>query len=157
MQQVLKSMKELEDSGDFYEPPSKDDYLKPGFDEHLMEQFRKSQISDTDLDGEIYADQLHSLLQRIQPDLKEKLIKKDQQRLGLSSLIKPPKLTDEQKIFGRIHGTIVDEDNGKTAPRSKTFAPKMPPKLGGVFDGAYQVSFFTYKSIDTRDLESLTR
>lgn len=140
MQQVLKSMKELENTEDVFEPPTKDDYLKPGFDEHFMEQFRKSSISDTDLDGEIYADQLHSLLQRIQPDVKEKINKKDQKLVGFSSFVKP-KMTDEQKIFGRIHGSIVDEENNKPI-RRKDVAPRMPPHFGGVFEGAYQVRIF---------------
>lgn len=133
-------MKELEDSEDVYEPCTKDDYLKPGFDEHFMEQFRKSGISDTDLDGEIFADQLHSLLQRIQPDVKEKLKKKEKQLVGLNSFAKP-KMTDEQKIFGRIHGSIVDEENNKPAVRRKDVVPRMPPHFGGVFEGAYQVSW----------------
>ncbi|KAL5279017.1 hypothetical protein ACFFRR_003561 [Megaselia abdita] len=138
MQQVLKSMKELEDSEDVFDPPTKDDYLKPGFDEHFMEQFRKSSISDTDLDGEIYADQLHSLLQRIQPEVKEKINKKDQKLVGLNAFVKP-KLTDEQKIFGRIHGSIVDEETNKPMVRRKdVVVPRMPPHFGGVFEGAYQ-------------------
>lgn len=143
MQQVLKSMKELEESEDVFDPPtiSKDEYLKPGFDEHFMEQFRKSSISDTDLDGEIYADQLHSLLQRIQPEVKEKINKKDQKLMGLNSFAKP-KMTDEQKIFGRIHGSIVDEEVNKPIVRKKeVVVPRMPPHFGGVFEGAYQVRF----------------
>lgn len=111
----------------------RDNFLKPGFEDLRKDLMEKSKAIDTDLDDEIYADQLHSLLQRISPELEK------------SSNIKPyvdgnktVKKTDEETIWDRIHGTFV-ADNKPNQPRNnQQVLKKLPHARGGVFEGAFQ-------------------
>lgn len=62
-------------------------------------------------------------------------------------MLKPKKkLTDEETILGKIHGTLVDEESRMRLPRQRpdilTPPPMMPrgvTPFGGVFEGTYQV------------------
>lgn len=111
--------------------------MKPGFEDF----FSATGKPDSDLDGEIYADQLHSLLQRISPEL-EVLMPSSSQPALHSSLPGSRKTslpavsrTDEQVIWDRIHGTADPEPNREVVarPRKATIAPH-----SGVFEGAFQ-------------------
>ncbi|BFF94409.1 uncharacterized protein DMAD_12047 [Drosophila madeirensis] len=159
MQRLLESMDDDEqndDNEDFY------DVLKPGFDSSILKKFARQngQSLDTDLDGEIYADQMQSLIQRLNPKKGQEpadeaignILPSNQSRL-LKSLNKA-KLTDEELIMGRIHGTISadgEEVPQARAPRSyigikpeimTPMTPMLPRSgvtpFGGVFDGNYQ-------------------
>lgn len=87
------------------------------------------------LPSRIYADQLHSLLQRFAPDMR--LIPENEKRKPLQPKVK---LSDEETIMGRIHGTISDGTEQPPARRRDKFLQKIPPQFGGVFDGTYQVT-----------------
>lgn len=133
MQELLKNLKQYEETEDF-ERNFRDEYMKPGFKESISEKFKQhAKAMDTDLDGEIYADQLHSLLQRFAPDMR--LIPENEKRKPLQPKVK---LSDEETIMGRIHGTISDGTEQPPARRRDKFLQKIPPQFGGVFDGTYQ-------------------
>ncbi|XP_034129771.1 uncharacterized protein LOC117584777 isoform X1 [Drosophila guanche] len=179
MQRLLESMDEdgpTDDNDDFckreqvliyqetniYVPYSSDDVLKPGFDSSILTKFARQngQSLDNDLDGEIYADQMQSLIQRLNPKKGQEpadeaignILPSNQSRL-LKSLNKA-KLTDEELIMGRIHGTIsADGEEVPQARASRTYigikpemmtpmTPMLPRSgvtpFGGVFDGNYQ-------------------
>lgn len=59
--------------------------------------------------------------------------------------IKEPnkKLTDEQIIMGKLHGTIAldDDSRSKKVKDFPSMAPRVSAPFSGVFDGSYQVSF----------------
>lgn len=123
-------------------------YLKPGFEANSIEEFRAPQSKfDSDLDGEIYAEQLHSLLQRLSPDLENLLKNKSipqcninqKTQIDAKPLQAKSKLTDEEKIWNEIHGNT---DNGKMAKAQMPFFNVKPfmqiPHRGGVFEGAQQ-------------------
>lgn len=119
--------------------------MKPGFEDFANVPLKP----DSDLDGEIYVDQLHSLLQRISPEL-EALIPSATQSAATAALhsslphstiapavVPPPvRRTDEQVIWDRIHGTA-DPDTNRDAvaarPRKSIISPR-----GGIFEGAFQ-------------------
>lgn len=106
--------------------------MKPGFEDPRKDLLEKSKAIDTDLDDEIYADQLHSLLQRISPELEKSSNMKTYVE-GNKSV----KKTDEETIWDRIHGTFVD--NAKpNPPRRNQLMKKLPHSRGGVFEGAFQ-------------------
>lgn len=108
----------------------RDNFMRPGFElrKDLLEQHK---AIDTDLDDEIYADQLHSLLQRISPELEKASAMKT-----YADGTKSAKKTDEETIWDRIHGTFVEVDS-KPKP-SKQLLKKLPHPRGGVFEGAFQ-------------------
>lgn len=148
IQEVFKYMKEFEDNGEFPEKNFKEEYLKPGFESNLYDEFKKI-TPDTDLDGEIYADQLHSLMQRLSPDTKNILPRNDKPNL---KKIKQ-KLSDEEKIMGIIHGSIIDEDDrDRIFNRKDILIPKMPSHFGGVFEGTYQGPKMFGQSVITQTL-----
>ncbi|XP_055546597.1 uncharacterized protein LOC129730952 [Wyeomyia smithii] len=135
IQEMMKSVEEYDDSFKTFDHDLKQDFLKPGFEEEIKKEFKKEKLIDTDLDGEIYPEQLHTLLQRISPDLKELLPKK---RDSVSSNTKPkPNLTDEQKIMNWIHGYKESDPLPSISPRGSR---RVPPQRfhDGIFEGTFQ-------------------
>ncbi|XP_035914858.1 uncharacterized protein LOC118513341 [Anopheles stephensi] len=141
MQEMWKSLEEYDDSVKLFDHDLKQDFLKPGFEEADVGKHAKRQ--DTDLDGEIYADQLHSLLQRISPDLKELMPKKrtDRKDTANASAERRPKRTDDEKVMDLIHG--ITDQKQSPAGISKPFKrnggglqQRFPE--GGLFEGAFQ-------------------
>lgn len=150
MHEILRSIKEHEgDESTNFDRNLKDEYLKPGFEENFFKEFKKNQKPlDTDLDGEIYADQLHSLLHRLSPEIESMLPKNSNK----PKIIKPKvKLSDEEKIMAIIHGTN-DEEQNKVVRRKEVVVPKLPPHFGGVFEGTYQGPKMFGQSIMTQTI-----
>ncbi|KAH8341510.1 hypothetical protein KR059_008801 [Drosophila kikkawai] len=160
--QLQRLLESLNDNDEGFERDLKEDFLKPGFESKILKQFeqQKDMSLDTDLDGEIYADQLHSLIQRLNPE--EKVEPGD---LGTTNILpsnqsvlrkscQRAKLTDEEIIMGRIHGTIAPNGENKSCARPSRppmnnkpdimtpMTPMLPRSgmtpFGGVFDGNYQ-------------------
>ncbi|XP_037883778.1 uncharacterized protein LOC119633975 isoform X1 [Glossina fuscipes] len=148
----------------------KEEYLKPGFESKTFKEFEKQQKQyfDTDLDGEIFADQLHSLIQRFANG--EYMQDSPQTALDSTTKILPrndkkairkskPKLTDEEIIMGRIHGTL-DDGNEEQRKRIKhrrpdfmnPMSPVIPrgPFAGGAFDGHFQGPKMFSQSVMTK-------
>lgn len=137
IQEMMKSLEEYDDTVKPFERDLKQDFLKPGFEDEIKKELQKEKRLDTDLDGEIYPDQLHSLLQRISPELKELLPRKKHSEV--SSIPQPKlKLTDEQKIMDWIHG-YKESEPLPPAPRARP-SRKMPSQRyhGGIFEGTFQ-------------------
>lgn len=80
--------------------------------------FEFKERKDTDLDDKIYADQLDSLLKRVSP---ETMIDN-----RLETTQKTRKLTDEEKIMDKIHGTFVEEEVRPVIQRKKAQVHKAP-------------------------------
>lgn len=111
----------------------RENFLKPGFEDLRKDLLEQSKAIDTDLDDEIYADQLHSLLQRISPELE-----KASHMKPCVDGTKTAKKTDEETIWDRIHGTFVEETKPSTPRRNQQLLKKLPHPRGGVFEGAFQ-------------------
>lgn len=150
-------------------------YLKPGFEDLFAAAAAGDDKTgpgnatsaaptvalDSDLDDEIYADQLHSLLQRISPNLDAFL--QQQQRPSVSAVpsikssLVPQRgarfalttgggtgaggapLTDEQQVLNLLHGTASvgnGAGGGGSAVRGKKSL--LPPAHGGIFEGVFQ-------------------
>uniref|UniRef100_A0A182MD37 Uncharacterized protein n=2 Tax=Anopheles culicifacies TaxID=139723 RepID=A0A182MD37_9DIPT len=139
MQEMWKSLEEYDDNVKMFDHDLKQDFLKPGFEQAEIGKDVKRQ--DTDLDGEIYADQLHSLLQRISPDLKELMPKKRTDKLENNGTApERRKLTDDEKVMNLIHG-ITDQKHqasgiSKPLKRNGSLQQRFPE--GGLFEGAFQ-------------------
>jgi hypothetical protein len=88
----------------------------------------KSARKDTDLDDQIYADQLDALLKRVSPDFKG-ILPEDKPMSPKKKL----RLTDEQKIMDMIHGTF-KEEVFVPRPRAKKPQPRKTPSFN--FDGS---------------------
>ena len=97
--------------------------------------------------GRIYADQLHSLLQRITPDMKELMLKKRMERnetVGASSAAARRKPTDEEKVMDLIHGITEQRNHPTGGTVSKPAMKRNHGGLGqrfpegGLFEGAFQ-------------------
>lgn len=126
----------------------REDYMKPGFENFSTEELdpKKVPTIDSDLDGEIYAEQLHTLLQRISPDIENFFPKKrlnksnnDEKRNIAPAIVpKQPKLTDEEKIWNQIHGNEIQEKQQKRPAVATPFFKRQPKYGGGVFEGAIQ-------------------
>ncbi len=111
----------------------RENFLKPGFEDLQKDLLDKNKAIDTDLDDEIYADQLHSLLQRISPEME-----KSSNMKPYVEATKNPKKTDEETIWDRIHGTFVDDKKPNPPKRNQQLMKKLPHPRGGVFEGAFQ-------------------
>ncbi|XP_058452656.1 uncharacterized protein LOC131431143 [Malaya genurostris] len=137
IQEMMKSLEEFDsDAVKSFDHNLKQDFLKPGFEDEIKKDLKKENLIDTDLDGEIYPDQLHTLLQRISPDLKELLPKKRGSETTSKSEQKL-KLTDEQKIMDWIHGYKESDPLPVMRPR----APRRMPSQrfhDGIFEGTFQ-------------------
>lgn len=137
IQEMMKSLEEYDESVKPFDRSLKQDFLKPGFENEIKKELQKEKRLDTDLDGEIYPDQLHTLLQRISPNLKELLPKKKQPEVNTMQQPKL-KLTDEQKIMDWIHGYK------ETEPQALAPRPRPPRKIpsqryhDGIFEGTFQ-------------------
>jgi hypothetical protein len=147
-QQMQEVMKSLGEDGQLADYDVRDEYLKPGFENEIMQELRKQKAIDTDLDDEwvedceasekvsnylafifrIYADQLHSLLQRMSPDLKAMLPSKMEDKNRV--------LTDDEKIMDRLIGRKPDESVAETKPKRSLAKPNQTPS--GVFGGSFQ-------------------
>lgn len=145
IQEMMKSLEEFDDVKGF-DLDLKQDFLKPGFEEEIKKDLKKEKLLDTDLDGEIYPEQLHTLLQRISPDLKELLPKKKQQQqqpgTTTNGAVPQPKLSDEQKFMDWIHGFKAGSSSSMPAARPMPSPPsrRMPPQRyhDGIFEGTFQ-------------------
>lgn len=111
----------------------RENFLKPGFEELRKDLFQQNKAIDTDLDDEIYADQLHSLLQRISPELEKSANMKTNVE-GNKNI----KKTDEEIVWDRIHGTFDEENKPSPPKRNQQLLKKLPHPRGGVFEGAFQ-------------------
>lgn len=115
-----------------FEENFREEYMKPGF-----ENFPNLKPGvDVDLDGEIYADQLHSLLQRISPELENMRAK----QLAKKKVEPKRKMTDEEKFMDQIHGIDEEEKRAAIQPfNSNDFGNQRPnvhiPHYGGAFEG----------------------
>lgn len=118
--------------------------MKPGFENAIDKELKqKKKPLDTDLDGEIYADQLHSLLQRITPEAHTMIAldafnKSQSRRAEKENIVAPPepatrKLTDEEKIWNQIYNNG-DEENNNKAPIRRNFVQRIPHN-NGAFEG----------------------
>jgi hypothetical protein len=112
IEKIMSSLENFEDSSEEF----KDDFFKESEVFKRYSDF-KSARKDTDLDDQIYAEQLDALLKRISPDFKEVLPEEK-----ASTPKKKLRLTDEQKIMDMIHGTFKEE---VFTPRPR--AKKLPP------------------------------
>ncbi|XP_016995928.3 uncharacterized protein [Drosophila takahashii] len=172
--QLQRLLESLNDNDDGFERDLKEDFLKPGFESKILKKFeqQKDLSLDTDLDGEIYADQLHSLIQRLNPE--EKYEPGDQElgnilpsnQHGYRKSFQRAKLTDEEMIMGRIHGTISADGDGQSSARPPRppmnnkpdimtpMTPMLPRSgmspFGGVFDGNYQGPKLFSQSVMTK-------
>ncbi|KAH8293090.1 hypothetical protein KR044_001647 [Drosophila immigrans] len=161
LQRLLEAVQDDEANGGV-ERNLRDDFLKPGFESKILKEFqRKEGALDTDLDGEIYPDQLYSLIQRMNPDAEpghDNILPSNQRR----SFPRATKLSDEELIMGRIHGTLgMDGDLKSNALRPSPRPPSngkpsmMTPMTpfgggGGIFDGSYQGPKMFSQSVMTK-------
>lgn len=126
--------------------------MKPGFEDFLKRE--QNQSLDTDLDGEIYADQLHSLLQRISPEVESLIPKFSPIKAGnLRPANELVKRTDEETIWDRIHGTFAANVPTSGPPQSKgkrSVPPQIPAARTGIFEGAFQGPKIFRQSIMTQ-------
>lgn len=142
LQEMWKSLEEYDENAKMFDHDLKQDFLKPGFEEAVRDLGKQMKPQDTDLDGEIYPDQLHTLLQRISPELKE-LIPKKRNDIGPSesdsSVAERRKLTDDEKVMNLIHG-IKEHRQQSAGPVSKPKRGGLQQRFheGGIFEGAFQ-------------------
>lgn len=102
----------------------------------------------------IYPDQLYTLIQRLNPEEGHENILPSNQR-GLR--VPRVKLSDEEIIMGRIHGTLNAEGEMKPAVLLPARPPSGKPNImtpmtpfGGVFDGTYQGPKMFSQSVMTK-------
>ncbi|KAH8377469.1 hypothetical protein KR093_005629 [Drosophila rubida] len=165
LQRLLEAVQDDADVG--LDRNLRDDFLKPGFESKILKEFqRKEGALDTDLDGEIYPDQLYSLIQRMNPDAEQshENILRSNQRRGMRPTTK---LSDEELIMGRIHGTL-GKDGDYLRPHALRPSPRPPsngkPSMmtpmtpfggsGGVFDGSYQGPKMFSQSVMTKTVRN---
>lgn len=120
------------DSKGFFDESFREEYMKPGFEN--FEKYTEVKPSvDVDLDGEIYADQLHSLLQRISPELESMRAK----ALAPKQPQPKRKVSDEEKIMDQIHCIDEEEKRAGVHPFKKhEYPPNIRiPHYGGAFEG----------------------
>ncbi|XP_011290654.2 uncharacterized protein LOC101894535 [Musca domestica] len=183
MQQILEAVSEMEggDKNIIVEKNIKEDYLKPGFESEILKEFEKQKAKyyDTDLDGEIYPDQLHSLLQRFangegevikhlhDPETPGHILPRNDNK-AFRNWNRKPKMSDEEIIMGKIHGTLDDDAQGekhKRAPPPPAFprrpdimtpmTPMMPRGSfggGGAFEGTYTGPKMFSQSVMTKTI-----
>lgn len=98
---ILRQFKEILEAMDGLHRDG-DDESRQRFAEKYSEfKLRK----DSDLDDKIYSDQLDSLLKRFSPDLMLKDEPKKEETVQKAT----KKLTDDEKIMDKIHGTFLEE------------------------------------------------
>lgn len=110
----------------------REEYLKPGF-ERFNDYENIKPSADVDLDGEIYADQLHSLLQRFSPETDVTIRGKD----AAEKTKLKRKLTDDERILNQIH--CIDDQTDEKLPAKPNFENGQldiqSPFNGGAFEG----------------------
>lgn len=119
---ILKQFSEILEAMQDMDNPQNDQRQKF---ENKYNAFR--QKTDNDIDGQLYADQLDTLLKRISPDL----MPKDS---TLKAIIqKKVKQAEEEKILDIIHGTF-HEETVPVKPRKRQVQkiPASPHHFGGV-------------------------
>uniref|UniRef100_A0A2Y9D1F3 Uncharacterized protein n=1 Tax=Anopheles dirus TaxID=7168 RepID=A0A2Y9D1F3_9DIPT len=144
MQEMWKTLDAYDENAQLFDHDPKQDFLKPGFEDAIRAADKEMKPQDTDLDGEIYADQLHSLLQRLSPELKELMPKKRTDAMDTNQHAPSVrrKLTDEEKVMELIHG--ITEQKTQSAVVSKPMKRHGRGGLqqrfheGGLFEGAFQ-------------------
>ncbi|XP_013112640.1 uncharacterized protein LOC106090851 [Stomoxys calcitrans] len=179
MQQILEAVSEMEgDKGVVVEKNIKENYLKPGFESEILKEFenQKNCYFDTDLDGEIYPDQLHSLLQRFangegevikhlkDPETPGHILPRNDNK-SFRNWMHKPKLSDEEIIMGKIHGTLDEGNQHKPAPPPSNMMPRRPDIMtpmtpmmprgsfgGGAFEGAYHGPKMFSQSVMTKTI-----
>lgn len=133
-------------TSDPFERNLREDYMKPGFEKCPLPDQKKAGI-DRDLDGEIYAEQLHSLLQRISPEMehffsnKRSIKSKEAEQKMITAPQEPQrKASDEEKIWNAIHGNSNSKGGKQLNKIPKTLPERFMriPHAGGVFEGAHQ-------------------
>ncbi|XP_058056960.1 uncharacterized protein LOC131208297 [Anopheles bellator] len=136
MQDMLKSLEQYDESTKLLDRDLKEDFLKPGFEDAAGNDLAKC---DTDLDGVIYADQLHSLLQRISPEWKDLLSKQPKNETKSEPNQRRKPLSDEEKIMDWIHG-IKEQQQPKQIPPATRRNKASPSRFHdvGIFEGAFQ-------------------
>ena len=119
---VLKQFQEIiEAIQDFDDDPQNSQRQR--FFENKYNEFRQKQ--DKDLDGQVYAEQLDTLLKRISPEF--------QPKPKASITEKKVKLSDEDKIMDIIHGTYREEVVPvKPRKRQVQKIPASPHHFGGL-------------------------
>lgn len=119
---VLKQFKEIiEAMQEFDDDPQNGQRQR--FFENKYNEFH--QKSDQDLDGQLYAEQLDTLLKRISPELMPKQ--------KTPSIQKKIKISDEDKILDIIHGTYREEVVPvKPRKRQVPKIPASPHHFGGL-------------------------
>ncbi|KAH8402976.1 hypothetical protein KR222_001988 [Zaprionus bogoriensis] len=169
LQRLLESVQQSE-AEEGLERNLREDFLKPGFESKILKEFQRQDHSlDTDLDGEIYPDQLFSLIQRMDPEagqVQDNILRSNQR--GLGKRLPRVRLSDEELIMGQIHGTL-NSDGEQLRPN--VMRPARPPSpsppsgkpnimtpmtpfggagAGGVFDGSYQGPKMFSQSVMTK-------
>ncbi|XP_053672141.1 uncharacterized protein LOC128722498 [Anopheles nili] len=142
MQDMWKSFEEFDETGRAFDRDMKLDFLKAGYDEPTRHADKQMKPQNSDLDGEIYADQLHTLLHRITPELKDMLPMQRNEFIANGPNRAPAgnrKLTDEQKVMNLIHGITEHkgQSSGSIAKPMKRNDTGMSQRLheGGMFRG----------------------
>uniref|UniRef100_A0AAG5DX19 Uncharacterized protein n=1 Tax=Anopheles atroparvus TaxID=41427 RepID=A0AAG5DX19_ANOAO len=142
LQEMWKSLEEYDENAKLFDHDLKQDFLKPGFEEAVRDIGKQMKPQDTDLDGEIYPDQLHTLLQRISPELKELIPKKrnDAPVATPNSTSQRRKLTDEEKVMDLIHGIKEQQQHQPAGSLAKPKRGGLQQRFheGGIFEGAFQ-------------------
>ncbi|KAJ6647633.1 hypothetical protein Bhyg_02856 [Pseudolycoriella hygida] len=145
IEEMLNSFEMTDENGKIIvDTTFRENFFKPSF-EDLRKHFSElNEASDTDLDDEIYADQLHSLLQRISPELE----RASNMRTSAHGN-KNARKTDEETIWDRIHGTFEEQTRPKPPQRKLQLFNKLPHR-GGVFEGAFQGPRSLHQSVMTQ-------
>ncbi|XP_031619089.1 uncharacterized protein LOC116338145 [Contarinia nasturtii] len=134
MRRMLKAFEQFDDTKGMNEN-FREEYMKPGFENFKNFVGVKPSI-DVDLDGEIYADQLHTLLQRISPELEQMRAATMAKTMAPTVAEPKRKLTDEEKVMDQIH--CIDEDEKRVAKQPE-LGPNPSnvriPHYGGAFEG----------------------
>ncbi|CAO1340388.1 unnamed protein product [Diamesa hyperborea] len=121
-EEVLSTMEEIDEKSTV----ETSEMFKKDFDK----KYNHFKQIDRDLDGQIYADQLDSLLKRVSPQLM--LVNPEE-----TKQVKPKlRLTDEEKIMNMIHGTYIEEVV-VSKPRKRP-VPKPTPGVPKSFNGAFE-------------------
>lgn len=122
-----------------FDESAREEYMKPGFEDAVSKEAKAKKSIDTDLDGEIYADQLHSLLQRVTPELNQMIAidslnksRRANTEKAQETVKETRKLTDEEKVWNKIIN-IPDGDEPKSSPRQQI--ARQIPHHGGAFEG----------------------
>lgn len=120
----------------------REEYMKPGFEDIAPEGLKKNKSIDIDLDGEIHADQLHSILQRSIPALNSMVAldalsksRKANAEKAQPIVANKGNLSDEEKVFNKLHGIAENEKAIKRNSSGQQSVVRRIPHNGGAFEG----------------------